>query len=123
MENKIYEPEKIINTVCLHYKLPKHEIFKHSRDREIVTARQMIQTLMLDHTRMAISKIGIVTGGKDRATINHSHEVIYNLIETDKRIKNDYETILQNINYSNQLDSSKVLKRLIINRFTKRNYK
>ena len=83
--------EIIINETCVYYNLTRAQMFQKSREREIVNSRQMCQTLLSEHARLSLSKIGMLTGGRDHATVLHAKKVIHNLVETDKTIKHDYE--------------------------------
>jgi len=89
-------PEVIIKEVCAYYDLTKKEILSKTRKREIITPRQMYQTLLKENTRLSLAQIGMTTF-KNHATIIHATKTIHNLIETDWKIKRDYDRLNWNI--------------------------
>lgn len=62
------------------------------RKRVFVQSRQIFLTMMLEHTKRTLESIGNLVG-KDHATVLHSQKAVQNMIDTDKRFKELYDTI------------------------------
>jgi chromosomal replication initiation ATPase DnaA len=65
------------------------EIQKKTRKREILQCRQYLQWYVKSVSKLSLSQIGAITGGKDHATVLHSKRTVDNLICTDKIFKED----------------------------------
>jgi len=79
--------------VCEYFGLPSEVLQTKTRKREIVQARQIAMYFSKTLTKSSLSTIGSVIGGKDHATVLHACKTVNNLIETDKRFKNQVEDI------------------------------
>lgn len=64
----------------------RSDMFKKTRKRDIIFARQLVQYFCKVFNISSLAIIGRNTGGKDHATVLHSYKTINNLIDTDKYI-------------------------------------
>ncbi len=67
------------------------------RTREIAQARQIAMYLAKKHTKSPLTAIGAAIGGKNHATVLHSCKQISNLMETDRKFRNQMEEIERSI--------------------------
>ena len=67
------------------------------RTREIAQARQIARYLAKKHTKSPLTAIGAAIGGKNHATVLHSCKQISNLMETDRKFRNQMEEIERSI--------------------------
>jgi chromosomal replication initiator protein len=79
--------------VCDYFGLPSDVLHTKTRKREIVQARQIAMFFSKNMTKSSLSTIGSLIGGKDHATVLHACKTVNNLIDTDKRFKNQVEDI------------------------------
>ena len=93
IENKPITIDNIISKVCAHYDLDESVIHTKSRKREIVQIRQIAMYLAKKHTEISASKIGILIGNRDHATVLHACKTVKDLIEINKSFKSDIEEI------------------------------
>jgi hypothetical protein len=73
--------ERITKAVCDYTLINKDVVFKKTRKREILQARQTIQYLSKLLTKKSLSHIGQNTGLKDHATVLHSYKTISDLLD------------------------------------------
>ncbi|MBP5380471.1 MAG: chromosomal replication initiator protein DnaA [Bacteroidaceae bacterium] len=76
--------ERIIEEACLHWGVTQEEVFSKSRKANIVTVRQTAMYLAQKHTKMTASRIGLLIGGRNHATVLHAIGQIRDRISTDK---------------------------------------
>ena len=93
IENKPITIDNIISKVCAHYDLDESVIHTKSRKREIVQIRQIAMYLAKKHTEISASKIGMLIGNRDHATVLHACKSVKDLIEINKSFKSDIEEI------------------------------
>lgn len=93
--------DKIINTVCLYYRIDREKLLENSRQREIVEKRQIAMYLCRLLTVYPSSTIGVNLGGKNHATVLHAVKNIRNLIKTDKKIEYEVNYLINIINDNN----------------------
>ena len=93
IENKPITIDNIISKVCAHYDLDESVIHTKSRKREIVQIRQIAMYLAKKHTEISASKIGMLIGNRDQATVLHACKTVKDLIEINKSFKSDIEEI------------------------------
>jgi chromosomal replication initiator protein len=79
--------------VSEYFGLPSDVLHTKTRKREIVQARQIAMYFSKSLTKSSLSTIGSLIGGKDHATVLHACKTVNNLIDTDKRFKNQIEDI------------------------------
>lgn len=78
---------KITDTVCNYFGLQADTLSSKTRKREIVQARQIAMYLSRNHTRLSLTAIGSMIGGKDHATVLHACNTVCDLIETDRTFR------------------------------------
>lgn len=93
IENKPITIDNIISKVCAHYDLDESVIHTKSRKREIVQIRQIAMYLAKKHTEISASKIGMLIGNRDHATVLHACKTVKDLIEINRSFKSDIEEI------------------------------
>ena len=76
--------DRIIEEACLHWGISQDEVFSKSRKANIVTVRQTAMYLAQKHTKMTASRIGLLIGGRNHATVLHAIGQIRDRISTEK---------------------------------------
>ena len=99
MKNKSISISDIAKIVADYFEMTVEDMYKESRKREIVQARQFAHTMSVNFTKYTKDKIGKEIGGKDHATVIHSKKTIQNLCDTDKLFKYHYDMIEYLIKY------------------------
>lgn len=97
MEKRHITLEKIQDVVSSYFKINIVEIHSKSRKREIVQARQVTMFLSKRYTDLSYSRIGMMVGKRDHATVLHACKTIQDSLDIDKgfRLKmNDIESLL-----------------------------
>ncbi len=89
--------EYIQKMVCDYYHVPYDKINHPTRTREIVQARQLSMYFAKRLTKNSLAVIGTQCGKKDHSTVLHACRTINNLIDTDKRFKQEVEEIERKI--------------------------
>lgn len=85
-EKKSITIEEILEKSCEAFNVTVEDVSTRSRKRPIVMARQMAMYLAQKHTDLATTRIGVMVGNRDHATVLHSIKQMRELIETDKTI-------------------------------------
>ena len=82
--------------------IPQERIISKSQKRELVIIRRMCHVISraVYGSNVSLDKIGFEFGGKDHATVLHSHRQHLNLYETDKEYRNNF------IDFNNKIISS-----------------
>lgn len=68
-----------------------------SRKREQVTYRQVSMFLINKYTHMGLAQIGSYFYDRDHATVLHAFKTVKNLMETDRRYRENVENIINRI--------------------------
>lgn len=95
MEQKL---EIIAKEVCSEFEMTMEELFKQTRNREIVIARKVFYNLCRKYTELTYAKLGACAyddyGLKlDHATIIHSVKSIDDMLPYDKYLRSQYNNI------------------------------
>lgn len=85
--------DKIVKTVAEYYNVEVSSVGTKSRKREIVLVRQTAMYLAKKHLDLSSSKIGYQIGRRDHATVLHACKTIANLLDTDKKFRNEMSEI------------------------------
>jgi hypothetical protein len=96
---------KIKFVVLDFFGLTHQKVFRKTRRREAVLARQIMHYLARKHTQLSLKNIGAEFHHGDRhdhTTIRHSVITIQNLMETDPVVKNYVETLTQMMGLDNE---------------------
>lgn len=84
--------EEIIDKVSMQYNIKGELIESKSRKKEIVLARQIVMYLARKHTALSLKTIG-EKFNRNHATVIHSCTTIDNLLDTDAKLKEEYELL------------------------------
>lgn len=76
--------DDIIAASTSHWGVTPDEVFSKSRKANIVMVRQAIMYLAQKHTKLTASRIGLLVGGRNHATVLHAIHQIENLLTTDR---------------------------------------
>lgn len=71
--------------------IPKENIMRKSRKRELTEARNLFIILARNCTKATLKRIGDYLDGKDHTTIIHSINTYNNLMDTDDHYRKLYE--------------------------------
>jgi len=85
--------DKIVEEVSNKYNVKQEDIYGKSRKAEIVLARQLSIYLAQVHTQLSASKIGLLIGNKNHATVLHSIKTIKNRLKIDKSLKEQVDEL------------------------------
>jgi len=75
------------------YGLSVDQLKSKTRKREIVQARQISMFYAKSMTKASLKSIGTYFGGRDHSTVIHACQTVNDLMDTDKKFKNDVEEI------------------------------
>lgn len=93
--------EYIQKTVCEYIGISIELLKENTRKREVVNARQISMYLAKKYTKNSLKEIGRHFGNKDHSTVIHSIQVVDNLLEVDKKFREDLDELKKRINLSN----------------------
>lgn len=79
---------KVINTVCAHFKISSIDLCGSSRKSKLVSARQMTMYLLRRELGLPLEEIGHLIGGRDHSTVIYSVEKFESQIAVSQ-FKND----------------------------------
>jgi chromosomal replication initiator protein len=85
--------EEIIEKVCMQYNIKPELLEAKTRKHEIVLARHMSMFFIRKYVKIPLKAIGSRFGGRDHATVIHACSVIENYLQTNKKIKEEYEIL------------------------------
>ena len=85
--------EHIVTEVCKYFSISSDQFHSTKRTRDLTQARQIAMYLAKQHTKSSLSTIGSAIGGRNHSTVLHSCKSVVNMMETDKKIKQDIEEI------------------------------
>jgi chromosomal replication initiator protein len=83
----------IVKTVSDYYQLEDMLIYKKTRKREVVRARQVVMYLLREDFNVSYPLIGQKLGGKDHTTVIHSCLKIKTDLKTDSQLLQELEQI------------------------------
>ena len=92
--------DKIVEEVSVKCNVKQEDIYGKSRKAEIVLARQISIYLAQLYTNLSASKIGLLIGNKNHATVLHSIKTIKNRMDIDKRLKEQVDELTNKLNGS-----------------------
>ena len=98
-EPKPLTVEEIKEKISLHYNIRVEVMISKSRKHEIALARQMAMYFSRKLTNNSLKSIGDSFGGRDHATVLHSCQAIENYLDTDKKIKAEFELLESILTY------------------------
>ncbi|MFR9652047.1 MAG: chromosomal replication initiator protein DnaA [Rikenellaceae bacterium] len=89
--------DSIVEEVCSFYSIAIDQFHTKKRTRDLAQARQIAMYLSKQLTKSSLSSIGSAIGGRNHSTVLHSCKSVANMIETDKKIRNDIEELTKSI--------------------------
>lgn len=93
LQQKRNNIENIQNTVARHCGVRVAELRSKSRVRAVVRPRQLAMYFAKDLTALSLQEIGERFGGRDHTTVLHACRTIASLLQTDERLREDYQHI------------------------------
>lgn len=90
-ESPISLPEVILTLVCQHFDILEEEIFVKSRKRRLVYIRHVLYHLIRKFTTKPLERIGKFKDNRNHATVLHGVNTISNLMDVDKKVKEEVE--------------------------------
>ena len=85
--------DKIVEEVSVIYNVKQEDIYGKSRKAEIVLARQLSIYLAQMCTKLSASKIGLMIGNKNHATVLHSIKTIKTRLTTDTGLREQVDEL------------------------------
>ncbi len=85
----------IQKTVSDYHRVPLSDLLGKKRTRSVVRPRQMAMALAKDLTAHSLPEIGQAFGGRDHTTVLHACKVMRELVETDARMRDDWEKLVR----------------------------
>ena len=82
-QNRTITLDDIIASCCHHWGVAPDDVFSKSRKANIVNVRQTIMYLAQQLTKLTASRIGLLVGGRNHATVLHAIHQIDNRLATD----------------------------------------
>ena len=86
--------QNIQKTVADYFKMRVSDLHSRKRSRQIARPRQMAMALAKELTSMSLPEIGDAFGGRDHTTVLHAQRKIKALLQTDPKIKEDHQALL-----------------------------
>ncbi|MGC9386081.1 MAG: chromosomal replication initiator protein DnaA [Hydrogenovibrio sp.] len=95
LQQKMITLENIQKTVADYYKIRVADILSKRRTRNIARPRQVAMAIAKELTNHSLPEIGDAFGGRDHTTVLHAVRKIKELMETDHRIEEDFNTLIR----------------------------
>lgn len=92
-EQKAITVNEIKEKIAVHYNIRIEDMISKSRKHEIALARQMAIFMSRKLTNLSLKEIGAEFGGRDHSTVLHSCSAIQDYLDTDQKMRIDFETI------------------------------
>ncbi len=85
--------DNIVDACCEHWGCSHDDLYSKSRKASIVTVRQTVMYLAHKHTKMTTSRIGLLIGGRNHATVLHAIHQVEDRLATDHDYKSHVSAI------------------------------
>ena len=92
--------EDVVKKVSIITGIKEREITGKSRKKEIAEARQLSMFLSRNIIGSSLSKTGLYFSGRDHSTVIHAIKTINKKQKTDKRLKNQINLAIQELDLS-----------------------
>ena len=89
--------EQIINATAEYYSFTVEDLMSKSRNRTLVTARQIAMYLLRELTEMSLPKIGQALGGRDHTTVIYAERKIRELMAERRAVFNQVTELTNKI--------------------------
>ena len=80
-----------------YFNVRLQDLLSKRRVRSLARPRQMAMTLAKELTEHSLPEIGEAFGGRDHTTVMHACKTIHKLIETDPRMRQDFEQLIRTL--------------------------
>jgi len=97
LQDRLVSIENIQKTVAEYFKIRVGDLLSKKRTRSIARPRQFGMALAKELTNHSLPEIGDAFGGRDHTTVLHGCRRITALRETDKRVDDDYLSLLRSL--------------------------
>ena len=87
----------IQKTVADYYQLRVADLLSKRRTRSLARPRQLAMALAKELTEHSLPEIGDGFGGRDHTTVLHACRVIRDLVQSDNKIKEDWEKLIRKL--------------------------
>ncbi len=87
----------IQKTVADYYQLRVADLLSKRRTRSLARPRQMAMALAKELTEHSLPEIGDAFGGRDHTTVLHACRVIRELLETDGKLREDWDKLIRKL--------------------------
>src|SRR6185437_7006709 len=87
----------IQKTVADYYQVRLQDLLSKRRVRSLARPRQMAMTLAKELTEHSLPEIGEAFGGRDHTTVMHACKTIHKLMDTDPRMRLDFEQLIRTL--------------------------
>ncbi len=95
VQDRLITIVNIQKTVSEYYKLRVADMLSKGRTRSIARPRQLAMAMAKELTEHSLPEIGDAFGGRDHTTVLHACRKIAELMQTDTRLREDYDKIQQ----------------------------
>ena len=83
----------IQKTVAAYFSVTVELLKDKTRKKEVVTARQVAMYFAKHHTNHTLKTIGFHFGGRDHTTVMHSVQTVSDLVDTDRKFREQVEEL------------------------------
>lgn len=97
LQKKSLTPKDILNTVTHYYDVALDDVLGASREKKLVTPRQIVMFLMREEIKSSFPTIGEELGGRDHTTAIHAVDKIRRDYDNDEKIRREIEQIRQRL--------------------------
>jgi chromosomal replication initiator protein len=97
-QERLVTINNIQKTVAEYYKIRVSDLYSKRRSRQVARPRQVAMALAKELTSHSLPEIGDAFGGRDHTTVLHACRKIGTLVDSDVRIKEDYDNLLKILN-------------------------
>ncbi|MEE9595435.1 MAG: chromosomal replication initiator protein DnaA [Acidiferrobacterales bacterium] len=94
-QERLININNIQKTVAEYYKMRVADLHSKRRSRQIARPRQIAMRLAKELTAHSLPEIGDAFGGRDHTTVLHACRKINELVNSDIRIKEDYDNLMK----------------------------
>jgi chromosomal replication initiator protein len=97
LQKKSLTPKDILHAVTHFYDVAIDDVLGSSREKKLVTPRQIVMFLMREEIRSSFPMIGEELGGRDHTTAMHAVDKIRRDFDNDEKIRREIEQIKQRL--------------------------
>lgn len=97
LQKKSLTPKDILHTVAHFYDVAIDDILGASREKKLVTPRQIIMFLMREEIKSSFPTIGEELGGRDHTTAMHAVDKIKTDYDNNEKIRREIEQLRQRL--------------------------